>query len=500
MRMSRLQFPMKPAARLAGVALVAALMAGCSTDALRFQDGFYTGADGVTTGSVPTPRADVAGSQMASGQMAAVPPGGYPQAGAASQSYPSAGSSRYALAPVSAGPSSASSVQRSTLAPAGQPMPQAAAQPMPTAPAQDPMTTATTPAAAAAGRPAGWSADGAPRVSLQPGETISSLSRRYGVPASEIMRANGITDATRVTPGQQLVIPGYSRGGTPAPVAGAPAAAGDPALAQRSLNEQAQLLAQAPSQAVSGQGGSYMVKSGDTLSKISRETGVPVATLRQANGLSGDAIRIGQTLNLGGATAPAATQVAAAPQSVPASPDPQSTGAVQATAPVQTAAVTQQDARPAGYQAPQAANGSIAQEVGNDVASVAPQSTGIGKLRWPVRGQVVTPFGAQDGSVRNDGIDISVPEGTDVKAAENGVVIYAGSGLKEYGNTVLVRHDNGLVTVYGHASELKVNRGDKVERGQVIAASGMTGNAKQPKLHFEVRDNATPSNPTSYLE
>lgn len=368
------------------------------------------------------------------------------------------------------------------------------------------MTTATAPAAAAAGRPAGWSTDGAPRVSLQPGETISSLSRRYGVPASEIMRANGITDATRVTPGQQLVIPGYSRGGTPAPaqVAGAPAASqvavADPALAQRSLDEQAQLLTQAPATAASGQSGSYTVKSGDTLSKISRETGVPVATLRQANGLSGDAIRIGQTLNLGGAAASAATQVAAAPQSVPATPDPQSTGAVQATEPVQTAAVTQQEARPAGYQAPQAANGSIAQEVGNDVASVAPQSTGIGKLRWPVRGQVVTPFGAQDGSVRNDGIDISVPEGTDVKAAENGVVIYAGSGLKEYGNTVLVRHDNGLVTVYGHASDIKVSRGDKVERGQVIAASGMTGNAKQPKLHFEVRDNATPSNPTSYLE
>ena len=499
---------MKPAVRIAGFALVSVLMAGCSTDALRFQDGFYTGADGVTTGSVPTPRADVAsgqmaGGQMAGGQVAAVPAGGYPQAGAASQPYPADSGSRYALAPVSSGSASPSSVQRSTLAPAGGAMPQASTQPMPVAPAQDPVTTATTPAAQAAGRPAGWSTDGAPRVSLQPGETISSLSRRYGVPASEIMRANGITDATRVTPGQQLVIPGYSRGGTAAPapaqVAGAPAAATDPALAQRSLNEQAQLLTQAPATAAAGQGGSYTVQSGDTLSKISRQTGVPVATLRQANGLSSDSIRIGQTLSLGGAAAPATTQVAAAPQAVPTT-DPQSTGAVQAT-PVQTAAVTQPaEARPAGYQAPQAANGSIAQEVGNDVASVAPQSTGIGKLRWPVRGQVVTPFGAQDGSVRNDGIDISVPEGTDVKAAENGVVIYAGSGLKEYGNTVLVRHDNGLVTVYGHASELKVNRGDKVERGQVIAASGMTGNAKQPKLHFEVRDNATPSNPTSYLE
>jgi murein DD-endopeptidase MepM/ murein hydrolase activator NlpD len=63
-----------------------------------------------------------------------------------------------------------------------------------------------------------------------------------------------------------------------------------------------------------------------------------------------------------------------------------------------------------------------------------------------------------------------------------------------------VRHDNGLVTVYGHASELKVNRGDNVTRGQVIAASGMTGTATQPKVHFEVRENATPVDPTRFLD
>src|SRR5690606_5634236 len=101
---------------------------------------------------------------------------------------------------------------------------------------------------------------------------------------------------------------------------------------------------------------------------------------------------------------------------------------------------------------------------------------------------------------RNDGIDISLPEGTAVKAAENGVVIYAGDGLKEFGNTVLVRHENGLVTVYGHASELKVKRGDTVRRGQDIALSGLSGNAQQPKLHFEVRKNSTPVDPAKFLE
>ena len=89
-------------------------------------------------------------------------------------------------------------------------------------------------------------------------------------------------------------------------------------------------------------------------------------------------------------------------------------------------------------------------------------------MRWPVRGRVISHYGSGSGK-SNDGIDIAVPEGTPVKAAENGVVIYAGDGLKDFGNTVLVRHENGLVTVYGHASELKVKRGEKVKRGQEIA-------------------------------
>ncbi len=131
--------------------------------------------------------------------------------------------------------------------------------------------------------------------------------------------------------------------------------------------------------------------------------------------------------------------------------------------------------------------------------SAAPSGTGIGKMRWPVRGRVVSNYGKGSGNSR-DGIEIQVPEGTPVKAAENGVVIYAGNGLKDYGNTVLVRHDNGLVTVYGNASELNVKRGEKVRRGQDIARSGMTGSAQSPKLHFEVRKDSSPVDPSTYLE
>ncbi|MFX7071636.1 M23 family metallopeptidase, partial [Acinetobacter baumannii] len=75
----------------------------------------------------------------------------------------------------------------------------------------------------------------------------------------------------------------------------------------------------------------------------------------------------------------------------------------------------------------------------------------------------------------NDGINISLPEGSQVKAAEEGVVAYSGNELKGYGNLVLVRHSNGYVTAYAHASELLVKRGDTVKRGQVIAKSGQSG-------------------------
>ena len=162
-----------------------------------------------------------------------------------------------------------------------------------------------------------------------------------------------------------------------------------------------------------------------------------------------------------------------------------------------TTATTQPAAKPtetlASYTPPKK-DAKVIQQAEDDDA-VAPDATGIGKMRWPVRGRVISNFGAG-----KDGVDIAVPEGTPVKAAENGVVIYAGDGLKEFGNTVLVRHENGLVTVYGHASSIEVQRGQKVKRGQEIALSGMSGTTDSPKLHFEVRKNSAPVDPSGYLE
>lgn len=119
-----------------------------------------------------------------------------------------------------------------------------------------------------------------------------------------------------------------------------------------------------------------------------------------------------------------------------------------------------------------------------------------GDFRWPARGRVIAGFGANGG---NEGINIAVPEGTPVKAAEAGTVTYAGSEVKGYGNLILIKHDNGYVSAYAHNGSLSVKRGEQVKRGQVIATSGQTGNVTSPQLHFEIRKGATPVDPLKHL-
>ena len=370
--------------------------------------------------------------------------------------------------------------------------------------APDPIVTGSAP------QSAGWTTTGATRITLGEGETIYNLSKRYGVPASEIMKANGIADASKVPSGQQLLIPIYvysrqapvsapdnnpktrashsssgligevkhDRLPLPAPAPGREVAVLPAAPSLRNQDKQSaadQAVSATASNSGEAGGGVYVVKTGDTLSKIARGHGVSVDALKSTTNSTGSNIRIGQTLSSPG-------------------------GAGSKLNASSTASINTSPA-PKAYTPPVAAAGdSVAAKTKGDIASVAPAATGIGKFRWPARGQVITGFAKTENGKRNDGIDISMPTGTPVKAAENGVVIYSGDGLKEYGKTVLIRHDDGLVTVYAHADQLNVSRGDKVTRGQVIASSGMTGVAKTPRLHFEVRKNASPVDPTKYLE
>lgn len=121
------------------------------------------------------------------------------------------------------------------------------------------------------------------------------------------------------------------------------------------------------------------------------------------------------------------------------------------------------------------------------------------EFAWPLRGRVISEFGAKLSGERNDGINIAATLGAPIHAAANGTVTYAGNGLKGYGNLVLIRHAEGYVTAYAHADTLTVTKGDVVSKGQVIGYAGDTGGATEPQLHFEIRHGATPVNPRSLL-
>jgi murein DD-endopeptidase MepM/ murein hydrolase activator NlpD len=118
---------------------------------------------------------------------------------------------------------------------------------------------------------------------------------------------------------------------------------------------------------------------------------------------------------------------------------------------------------------------------------------------WPVSGRVISDFGAASNGERNDGINISTPMGTPIHAAAGGTVTYSGNELKDYGNLILIKHEDGYVTAYAHADKLLVSRGDYVTRGQVIGYSGATGDVTSPQLHFEIRHDTQPVNPRPLL-
>lgn len=138
-----------------------------------------------------------------------------------------------------------------------------------------------------------------------------------------------------------------------------------------------------------------------------------------------------------------------------------------------------------------------AQECESLLANPAPRSAK--KFREPVQGMVITKFGKKKDGSFSDGINFSVPKGTPVKAAENGVVAYAGSELSGFGNLVLIRHADGYVTAYAHNEKLTVRKCDVVKRGQVIGQAGATGNATKPQLHFELRKGSKPVDPQAYF-
>jgi murein DD-endopeptidase MepM/ murein hydrolase activator NlpD len=314
-------------------------------------------------------------------------------------------------------------------------------------------------------KPSGnWSWDGGTAITVTAGDSVDTIARRYGVPASVIMQANNIAAPATLQPGQRLVIPRYTStrvATAPAPRPATPA----PAAAVHATPNS----------------GVHVVAAGDTLGKISYRYHKPINEIAKANNIQPTA-----TLNVGDRVIIPAAQTSEVKTSAPAAPAQQKTVVASAAPkepePVQTAAVM----------APTDA-------LDKEATKLAEGNGAVPKFRWPANGRVIAGYGATPNGQQNDGINIALPENTPVKAAEDGVVAYAGNELKGYGNLVLVRHPNGYVTAYAHAKELLVKRGDQVKRGQVIARSGQTGNVNTPQLHFEIRKGSSPLDPTRFL-
>jgi murein DD-endopeptidase MepM/ murein hydrolase activator NlpD len=114
-------------------------------------------------------------------------------------------------------------------------------------------------------------------------------------------------------------------------------------------------------------------------------------------------------------------------------------------------------------------------------------AAGRGRFIWPTRGTLLSGFGPKPGGQRNDGLDIAAADGTPVRAAAAGDVVYAGNLVPGFGNLVLVKHDDGWVTAYAHLSTTEVKIRDHVSQGTEIGTVGSSGGMDQPQLHFEVR-------------
>ncbi|WP_420393979.1 peptidoglycan DD-metalloendopeptidase family protein [Acuticoccus sp.] len=343
------------------------------------------------------------------------------------------------------------------------------------------MGTAGTPGSL---RERGWIVEGAPIVTVSAGDTANSLSQGFGVPASIILEANGLMSAQEVRPGQRLVIPTYVyREADVATAAPTPAAVG--------LGAPPSTLA---AQAAEGR---HVVQPGETLTLIAAAHRVPQADLAMLNGLAVDAaLTPGQRLRV-----PPAAVVVAAPAPAPPAPSIEPSPVAPSPEPVVAAAPD-----PSPQVAPVAAEAQAPTVTAAVVdrpqapAAAAPAAEGEAGFRWPVRGRIIAGFGKQADGNRNDGINLSVPAGTAVHAAQDGTVIYAGDELEGYGNLILVQHEDDWVSAYAHNEALKVSRGDTVRRGQPIASVGATGSVDQPQLHFELRRKSKPVDPLPHLK
>ncbi|CWR16899.1 membrane peptidase [Neisseria meningitidis] len=229
----------------------------------------------------------------------------------------------------------------------------------------------------------------------------------------------------------------------------------------------------------------HTIVRGDTVYNISKRYHISQDDFRAWNGMTDNTLSIGQIVKVkpAGYAAPKAAAVKSRP-AVPAAAQP-----LVQSAPVDINAATHTIAAPA------AENKAVPAPAPQSPAASPSGTRSVGGIVWqrPTQGKVVADFGGN-----NKGVDIAGNAGQPVLAAADGKVVYAGSGLRGYGNLVIIQHNSSFLTAYGHNQKLLVGEGQQVKRGQQVALMGNT-DASRTQLHFEVRQNGKPVNPNSYI-
>ncbi len=471
---------------------LAVLSGGCSADIARFD---FAGLNdkGTTTAAIPpVPSEPVGQRSNLIGQETADANAGYP-------GYQSPGGTYYPP-PSNYAPSANTAPPVVSQPLDSQPAPAQPATVAPIAP-QRPAVAALPPQGSRAAAPAPVTA--APvleeraevtrgeQIEVQAGDTLYGLSRRHKVAIADLIAVNNLT-GPMIKPGQSLYIP-----------------------ATKTTHRPAEPVTVVSADIPANWTGTYTIKTGDSLYAIASRYGLRSADIRRYNGIRDvRRIRPGTVLRLPAGTGDGTVVASGRPATIPSgTPQPTySVGPDSAPAPVASGpapailngrsptTTNRTQLRTAVARPLNTANDAQPSSIGSPSRPGSGSVASTDKLRWPVEGKIISAFGQRPDGTHNDGVNLAVPLGTDVHAAEAGTVAYAGNELKGYGNLILVRHDNGWVTAYAHANEMLVSRGDVVRRGQVIAKAGKTGQVDQPQLHFELRQGQKPVDPTPFME
>lgn len=303
-------------------------------------------------------------------------------------------------------------------------------------------------------------------VVVKPGDTLYALAKKHGLSVSEMAALNGLMEPYQLSVGQKLLLKSKTE----------PVETADVLQVNKPKN-MVQTTTRVELQEI-------VVARGDTLYSISRKYSIPINDLAVMNKLTPPfELSVGQKLRVPNL---AEASVARNSKTVTANVVKTEVKGVVAEKQTTTTTVAAQPVK------------KISSDPTKKLPTISARSSS--KFAWPVRGKILSAYGAKSNGLFNDGINISATRGTAVKAAENGVVAYAGNEVKGMGNLVIIQHDGGWMTVYAHMDSMNVRRGHKVSVGQKIGTVGETGKVDSPQLHFEIRKGTKAYNPSSYLK